>query len=249
LVEARLEKANAANASSRKARFAVETQAEITQFATRPPVRKSVRRARVSTSKSSEKPFERLGTPATFAANQKIFSAGEPADFLYRVESGCVRSYSNFNNDRRIHAFYFPGDYVGLEEGDAYTISADAVTESGIRVIKRQALMARAAREIAVVKLLLDITAKDLHRSRNHNQLLMKGAQDRIVDFLLELKARGQNGSEVDLPMSRRDIADHLGLTIETVSRGITRLRNASAISMLTSRRLIVRDVALAYQS
>ncbi len=159
-------------------------------------------------------------------------------------------AYSDFNDHRRrIHAFYFPGDYFGLEEGDVYSVSAEAVTESGIRVIKRQALMARAARDIAVVKLLLDITAKDLQRSRNHNLLLLQGAQERIVDFLLELKARAQNGSEVDLPMSRRDIADHLGLTIETVSRGITRLRNASAISMLTSRRLIMRDVALAYQS
>ena len=228
----------------------METHAEIAQFAIRPPVRKSARRARASSSKSSENSFDRLGTPAAFAANQRIYTKGEPADFLYRIEFGCIRSFSNFNDHRRrIHAFYFPGDYFGLEEGDVYSVSAEAVTESGIRVIKRQALMARAARDIAAVKLLLDITAKDLQRSRNHNLLLLQGAQERIVDFLLELKARAQNGSEVDLPMSRRDIADHLGLTIETVSRGITRLRNASAISMLTSRRLIMRDVALAYQS
>jgi CRP/FNR family transcriptional regulator, nitrogen fixation regulation protein len=228
----------------------VETHAEIAQFAIRPPIRKSARRARPASSKSSDKSFDRLGTPTTFAANQKIYTKGEPADLLYRVEFGCIRSYSDFDDHRRrIHAFYFPGDYFGLEEGDVYSVSAEAVAESGVRVIKRQALMARAAREIAVVKLLLDITAKDLQRSRNHNQLLLRGAQDRIVDFLLELKARGQNGSEVDLPMSRRDIADHLGLTIETVSRGITRLRNASAISMMTSRRLIMRDVMLAYQS
>jgi CRP/FNR family transcriptional regulator, nitrogen fixation regulation protein len=217
--------------------------------AIRLPTRKSVRRSQSKVSRSSEQ-LDRLGTSGTFGAYQRIFKAGEPAEFLYKVESGCIRTYSDFDGGlRRIHAFYYPGEYFGLAAGDTHTISADPVIDSSVRVIKRQTLMARAARDIAVVRLLLDITTKDLQRTQNHNLLLLKGAQDRIVSFLLDLRDRKQNGGEVHLPMSRRDIADHLGLTIETVSRTLTRLRNAAAISMLTTRRFVLREGIAAFMN
>jgi CRP/FNR family nitrogen fixation transcriptional regulator len=74
--------------------------------------------------------------------------------------------------------------------------------------------------------------------------LLLKGAQERIVDFLLEMKNRQRGQNEVDLPMTRLDIADYLGLTIETVSRVLTRLKSVSAISLPTSRHVILRDLS-----
>jgi CRP/FNR family transcriptional regulator, nitrogen fixation regulation protein len=223
-------------------------QTQIIEAAIRPPTRKPVRRSQGKSSRSGDG-LDRLGTPGEFAAYQKIFKAGEPAEFLYKVESGCVRTYTDFDGGlRRIHAFYYPGEYFGLAAGDTHTVSADPVTDSSVRVIKRQSLMARAARDIAVVRLLLDITTKDLQRTQTHNLLLLKGAQDRVVSFLLDLRNRKQNGGEVCLPMSRRDIADHLGLTIETVSRTFTKLRNASAISMLTSRRFVLREGIAAFR-
>src|SRR5450759_350112 len=86
--------------------------------------------------------------------------------------------------------------------------------------------------------------AMELQRTKNHNLLLLKDAQYRIVDFLLEMKNRQQGQNEVDLPMTRVDIADYLGLSIETVSRMLTRLKSLSAISFLTSRRVILRDLS-----
>ena len=187
--------------------------------------------------------FKRISSLASYMPNKIIFNKGEPAEYLYKVESGCIRTYSEFDGGlRRIHAFYFAGDYFGMEPGEAHSLSAQAVTASSLRLIKMRALMARAARDIEMVKFLLAITTSELQRTQSHNLLLLKGARERIIDFLLDLQRRKQNGSEIDLPMPRRDIADYLGLTIETVSRALTRLRNTSAISLLSSRRVILRD-------
>ena len=72
--------------------------------------------------------------------------------------------------------------------------------------------------------------------------LLVKTAQERVVGFLLEMAERIPSGNHVELPMSRQDIADYLGLTIETVSRTLTQLENASAIELPTSRRIVLRN-------
>jgi len=81
-----------------------------------------------------------------------------------------------------------------------------------------------------------------MQRIKKHNRLLRKRAEERVVGFLLDLAQRGRNQSEVDLPMARRDIADYLDLTIETVSRTLSRLERASAISLATPWRVILRD-------
>jgi CRP/FNR family transcriptional regulator, nitrogen fixation regulation protein len=187
-----------------------------------------------------------MGTSTSFSRNQKIFGKGEPGECLYKVESGCIRACDTLNDGRRwIDTFYLPGDFFGLEAREEHTISAESITPSRVRVIKRKALVSRAARDIAVVKYMLDNTAIELQRTQNHNVLLLKGAQERIVDFLLEMKNRQQGQNEVALPMTRRDIAAYLGLSIETVSRVLTRLERASAISFPTSRRVILRDLSV----
>jgi CRP/FNR family nitrogen fixation transcriptional regulator len=187
-----------------------------------------------------------MGTPTSFSPNEKIFGKGEPAEYLYKVEFGCIRTCDTLNGGRRwIDTFYFPGDFFGLEAREEHTISAESITPSSVRIIERKALVSRAARNIVVVKYLLDIMAMELQRTKDHNLLLLKGAQERIVDFLLDMKNRTQGQNEVDLPMTRLDIADYLGLSIETVSRVLTRLKGASAISFLTSRRVILRDLSV----
>jgi CRP/FNR family nitrogen fixation transcriptional regulator len=81
-----------------------------------------------------------------------------------------------------------------------------------------------------------------LQRAQDHIMLLVKTAQERVVGFLLEMAARTPGASEVDLPMSRQDIADYLGLTIETVSRTLTQLENAATIAVPSSRRIVLRN-------
>ena len=132
----------------------------------------------------------------------------------------------------------------GLEVSDDHTFSAEAIVNSKILVIKRSALVSLARRDTETARKLWTITAVELHRAQDHILLLIKTAQERVVGFLLEMAARVPAGNDIDLPMSRQDIADYLGLTIETVSRTLTRLENAAAIAVPASRHIVLRNRA-----
>ncbi len=120
--------------------------------------------------------------------------------------------------------------------GDEHTFSAEAVADCKVLVIKRSTLVALAGRDNSVARQLWAMAAADLQRAQSHIMLLIKTAQERVAGFLMEMSARNSGTSEVDLPMSRQDIADYLGLTIETVSRTLTQLENSGAIAVPTSR-------------
>ena len=188
--------------------------------------------------------IDQMGAPTSYARNEGIFCQGEPADYLYKIISGCVRAFHAFDNGRRqLVAFYLPGDVFGLDARNQHAISTEATAPSQICVVKRKALMARGG-DMATIKHLLDLTAAELRRTQNHNLLLRKDAQERVVGFLREIVQRGRNESEIDLPMSRRDIADYLGLTVETVSRTFTRLETEAVISLPSPWHVVLRDPA-----
>jgi CRP/FNR family transcriptional regulator, nitrogen fixation regulation protein len=86
--------------------------------------------------------------------------------------------------------------------------------------------------------------ANELHRTQNHLLLLNKSASERVIAFLLEMSDRIQPSGEIELPMSRPDIADYLGLNSETVSRILRKLEDASVITLPTIRRIVLRDRA-----
>lgn len=189
--------------------------------------------------------IELMGAPMPFARNAEIYGENEPAEYLYKVISGTVRTYKVLNDGRRqIGAFYLPGDIFGLEIGEEHSFSAEAIVDCKVLVIKRSALIALAARDNEVARQLWTMTAGELQRAQDHIMLLIKTAQERVAGFLLEMARRSASAAEVELPMSRQDIADYLGLTIETVSRTLTQLENSSAISVPTSRRIVLRNRA-----
>jgi len=185
-----------------------------------------------------------MGAPMPFARNTEIYGENEPADYIYKVVSGAVRTYKVLSDGRRqIGSFYLPGDIFGVECGEAHTFSAEAITACKVRVIKRAGLVSLAARDGDVARKLWAITARELERAQSHVMLLVKTAQERVVGFLLEMVGRRDGSSnEIELPMSRQDIADYLGLTIETVSRTLTQLEKAQAIAVPTSRRIVLRN-------
>ena len=111
-------------------------------------------------------------------------------------------------------------------------------------VIKRSALVALATRDNEVARELWSMTARELQRAQDHIMLLVKTAQERVAAFLLEMSERIKSNDEINLPMSRQDIADYLGLTIETVSRTLTSLECNAAIALPTSRRIVLRNRA-----
>ena len=183
-----------------------------------------------------------MGALMPFARDAEIYGESEPADYLYKVVSGAVRTYKVLNDGRRqISSFYLPGEIFGLEVGGEHTFSAEAVADSKILVIRRSAVVALAGRDKEVARQLWRMTATELQRAQDHIMLLVKTAQERVAGFLLEMAARNPDANEVDLPMSRQDIADYLGLTIETVSRMVTQLEKSGAIALATSRRIILR--------
>jgi CRP/FNR family nitrogen fixation transcriptional regulator len=103
-------------------------------------------------------------------------------------------------------------------------------------------LAALAARSPTVARELYMLTARELRRAQERILLLVKSAQERVASFLLEMTERAPAGNTIDLPMSRQDIADYLGLTIETVSRTLTSLESAATIEVPTSRRIVLRN-------
>ncbi len=186
-----------------------------------------------------------IGAPMRFTRNTEIYGEDEPAEYLYQVVSGAVRTYKILEDGRRqICAFYLPGDIFGFEAGDTHMASAEAVGETHVLVVKRSAIMVRADHERDLARQLWEATAQELRRFQEHMLLLIKSAEERVAGFLMDMARRAARTSTVDLPMSRQDIADYLGLTIETVSRTFTQLEQSGLIALPTSRRVELRNYA-----
>lgn len=189
-----------------------------------------------------------LGHMMPVARNAEIFGEDEPAEHIYVVISGVVRICKLLGDGRRqIEAFCLPGDAFGWERGANNRFSAEAVSECRLARIKRSVLFARACDDAELSQCLWALTFEELHRAQDHLLLLgRKTAQERVAAFLLDLSRRSQRcehaGTEVVLPMSRQDIADYLGLTIETVSRTLTSLEESELIALPSSRRVILKD-------
>ena len=114
--------------------------------------------------------IELMGALIPFARNSEIFGENEPADYLYKLVSGSVRSYRVLIDGRRqIGAFYLPGDIFGLETGEAHTSSAEAITDCKILVIKRSSIMALAARQPEVAQEMWAATSRELKRVQAHS--------------------------------------------------------------------------------
>ncbi len=190
--------------------------------------------------------FALMGAAMRFDHNVEVFGEGEPAEYFYRVIAGAVRTYKLLDDGRRqISAFHLPGDMFGLEADTNHRFTADAIANSTVLVVKRSVIIALAARDSDVANGLWAQATGDLQRAQDHMLLLgRKNAHERVASFLLEMARREQTAESVELPMSRQDIADYLGLTIETVSRTLTLLENRAAIALPTSRHIVLRDRA-----
>ena len=183
------------------------------------------------------------GASMTFERNAEIYGEGESADYVYKVLSGSVRAYRVLSDGRRqISAFHLPGDVFGIEPGLEHSSSAEAIDKATVLVVRRSTVFNSAESNSDVARHLWSITAAELKRSQNHALLLIKTAKERIAAFLLDMSERLAVKGFVELPMSRQDIADYLGLTIETVSRTLTLLSEGSTIQFLASRRIVLRN-------
>jgi CRP/FNR family nitrogen fixation transcriptional regulator len=183
---------------------------------------------------------ELLGGPALhFSAGQEVYAEGDKAGALYRVAHGVIRVYRLLADGRRqICAFHMKGEVFGFEAGAERHFFADAVTDTDLRSL-------RLGSEVELAQELLKLSLKSLAQAHDH--LLTVGRNDaagRVAAFLLEMAERQDSRvtKGLSLPMSRSDIADYLGLTIETVSRVMTRLKDARVIRLPSARQVEILD-------
>ena len=188
-----------------------------------------------------------MGAVISYGRNQEVYGEDEPAEFVYMVACGAIRTYKLLSDGRRqIAAFRLPGDIFGLEVGHTHVFTAEAIANSEVIVVKRSAIMALAARDSLIARDMWAATAGDLVRAQDLLLLLgRRNAQERVATFLLEMSDRVADGEMIDLPMSRQDIADYLGLTIETVSRTLSQMEHSATIVLSTCRRIELRNRAV----
>jgi CRP/FNR family nitrogen fixation transcriptional regulator len=187
-----------------------------------------------------------LGSTRTAAKDEEIFAEGDRAGFFYRVVSGAVRTFKLLSDGRRqIDAFHLPGDVFGLETGEEHRFSAEALGDATIIAYRRCNLGSLAQDGGEFSRQIVTAMMRSLEQAQNHMLLLgRKNALEKVATFLLVLSERISRDDRVDLPMSRLDIADHLGLTIETVSRSLTQLERQGVINLPTHRSIILRNKA-----
>ena len=184
-----------------------------------------------------------LGIVMSFGRNTEVYAEGEPAGNVYKVVSGVVRISKLLPDGRRqISAFHMPGDMFGFEADDLHHASAEAVTPVKVIAYKWQSLL-DSTRSASVVRDLLNLTMVGLRQTQEHLLLLgRKNALERVAAFLLDMAKRTRAGSVVELAMARHDIADYLGLTLETVSRMFAELKDQGAIRLEGARRVHLLD-------
>jgi CRP/FNR family nitrogen fixation transcriptional regulator len=193
-------------------------------------------------------PAETKITPSEFKYSKgtEIYGEAEPADYVYQVIDGAVRSYKLLSDGRRqIGAFHLVGDIFGLENGDVHRFTAEAIVDTTVRLVKRVSLEHVAQEDLIVAHSLLNMTTTNLQHAEDHMLLLgRKTSLERVAAFLLEMDRRLTAAGIMALPMCRRDIADYLGLTLETVSRVLSYLNDKKVLGFIgqNQRQIVLLD-------
>jgi CRP/FNR family nitrogen fixation transcriptional regulator len=187
--------------------------------------------------------LERIGARRSFARDQEIYAEGDPSDSWYKVVSGTVRISKLLADGRRhIAEFCFGGDCFGLDTASERGFSAEAVGDVVVMRYSRRATERLIDENAPLARCLCDMTLRDLAHAQAHMMVLGRmTAPERVASFLLELSERREARS-LDVPMSRTDIADYLGLTIETVCRVLSAFKRDGAITITNPHRIDLCD-------
>ena len=191
---------------------------------------------------------ELIGSPFAYAREEEIYGEGEETEYVYKIVSGAVRTCKILGDGRRqIHGFHMPGDLFGFEPGQAHRLTAEAIVGTKVLMFKRRQLERIATHNVEVACQLWTMTAKNLQHAEEHMLLLgRRTALERVAAFIIEMDARLGGTGSIELAMSRRDIADYLGLTLETVSRSMSQLQAEQALALSGARRVVLNKRAMA---
>jgi CRP/FNR family transcriptional regulator len=183
--------------------------------------------------------FANLARRISFPAKSTVFAESEPSTAIYILRSGTAALYKMLPDGRRqILGFALPGDFLGSPFSDRYTCSVDAITEVTARQFLREGFLTFLQAKPKSLYLMLEATLQETNAARDHMLLLgCRSAEEKLAGFILDWRARvGRRGALanlVPLPMCRRDVADYVGLTIETISRVLKKLEQEHVIRVL----------------
>ena len=198
--------------------------------------------ARTALLGQQEEPLRTAGTVIEVAEGREICVEGEETETFYKVVSGVVRVCKFLNDGRRqIEAFHVAGEIFGLELGPERVLAAEAVTDCSLISYRRRNVEQQAKSDQVISQQLFQHAMQGLARAQSHSLLLgRRGAAEKVAVFLLEWAAKAGKGDSLHLSMSRQDIADYLGLTIETVSRSMSQFERDGVIALSGARQLRV---------
>jgi CRP-like cAMP-binding protein len=186
------------------------------------------------------------GRERHFVRDRQIYGEGDDADCAFQVVAGIVRTYKYLRDGRRqICNFHGPGKLFGLEIGQAYGLSAAAASDCTVTSYRRRTLERLAAIDIQLLHQLFSSALCGMARMKQHSITLgRRTAVERLAIFLVDCTEYSMVGNDILLAISRRDIADHLGLTIETVSRTLSELEERACIELSGPRCVHLIDIA-----
>jgi len=195
------------------------------------------------------KEFSGISSDKVFEDKQNIFLQQDSALNLYNITEGNVKIYQLMDDGRiQIIGFLYPGDFFGSYKNGKYNYSADAIGNVKVCVFEQNKLDEYLENNVKLTKELLHQTSHELTLAEDKIRVLGKlDATERLSRFILNLseqrKRIGWQNNPISLPMTRQDIADYLGLTVETVSREITKLKSSNIIKIISSKQIYISDV------
>lgn len=177
--------------------------------------------------------------------DQEIYSEGEEAHYYYKVVSGVVRMCKYFSDGhRQIDIFYGPEEIFGLEPLNNYCLTAEAASDCRIVAYRRTYSEFSQIEDAELFDEVATFAMDSIGRARNHAFILGRSkATEKVSHFLVELVRKSHAGNTLQLNISRQDIADYLGLTIETVSRTLSQFAAKKLIAMPTARQVEIKNL------
>jgi len=192
--------------------------------------------------------FSGISTEKEFKDKETVFLQQEDSKHLYNITKGNIKIYKLLSDGRiQIIGFLYPGDFFGSYKKGKYNYSAEAIGDVRLCVFKQEMLDNYLEKNMNLAKELLHMTSHELTLAQDRIGVLGKmKANERVAKFILnisEQRARiGWQNNPVSLPMIRQDIADYLGLTLETVSREITRFKTSNLIKVMNAKQIFIVD-------
>jgi CRP/FNR family transcriptional regulator len=182
----------------------------------------------------------------TLPPGAALFWEGDKAGQIFDVLEGVMRIYRIMSDGRRaIMGFIHPGDVLGVSFQDGYLFTAEAVTQVKVRRFARGRFFTMINESPALRPQLFAILCDEMSAAQDQMLLLgRKTAEERVVSLLLAIHRKNARGEEIELPMSRQDMADYLGLTIETVSRTMTSLTRRGLIASRARHTVSLRKLS-----